>query len=163
MLTDQEFTELLEDLASEDPSFRAVTLEVLWQFPSADPRVLPYLERLLHDKAPCLLGIPYVFGEIRWFAAHALAAERGALGITEPVRLQNVVRPAETRDIMKAEYEAGIEGRGGVEGLLADLAILRDMGYMPMIDLNLLPPVSKNGAVAPAASQTSRQPELVPA
>ena len=64
MLTDQEFTELLEDLASEDASFRAVTLEVLAQFPSADPRVLPYLERLLHDKAPCILEIPYVFGEI---------------------------------------------------------------------------------------------------
>ena len=163
MLTDQEFTELLEDLASQDPSFRAVTLEVLWQFPSADARVLPYLERMLHDKAPCILGIPYVFGEIRWLAAYALATERAALGITEPVRLQNVVRPAETMDIMRAADAADFDLRGGVEGLLADLAILRDMGYMPMIDLNLLPAVSKNGAAAPAASQTSHQPELVPA
>ena len=64
---------------------------------------------------------------------------------------------------MKAEYEGGIEGRGGVEGLLSNLAILRDMGYMPMIDLKLLPRPSKNGAVAPAGSQISRQPELVPA
>lgn len=139
MLNNKELVELLEELTSEDASFRAATLKVLWEYPSADLRVLPYLEQLLNDKTPCILAIPYVFGEIRWLAAHALAAERAALGINEPIYLLNVVRPAETGDIIKAEYEAGIKARGGVDGLLENLALARALGYMPLYDLNLSP------------------------
>ena len=155
MLTEQEFTELMEDIASEDVSFLAATLKVLWEYPSADRRVLPYLEPLLHDKTPCVLGHPYVFGEIRWLAAKALAAERAALGINQLVQV-TVVKPAETLDIMQAEYEAKIDGEGGVEGLLESLAILRDMGYMPMTELNIWP----LGEPAPS-TEAVRQPSLV--
>jgi len=73
-------------------------------------------------------------------AAKALAAEREALGIREPVYLQNVVRPIKTSGIMKAEDEANIEGRAGIEGLGENLAILRDMDKLPLYDLYLPPP-----------------------
>lgn len=68
-----------------------------------------------------------------------------------------VVRPAETRDIIQAEYEAGIEGRGGVEGLLESLALARDMDYMPMIELELWP-LGKPSVVVQKAAHL---PELV--
>ena len=158
MLTQNEFTELTQDLASEDVAFRAATLQVLWQYPSVDARVLPYLEDLLYDESPCLLSIPYVYGEIRWLAAKTLAAERAALGINQPVRVR-VVRPAETMDIMRAADEADFSLRGDVDGFLADLAILRDMGYMPMIDLELWP-LGKPSLVAQKAAHL---PELVTA
>lgn len=64
MLTDQELSEVVEDLTSSDASFRCVMLRVLWERPAADERLLPYLEYLLHDESPCLLAIPYRFGVI---------------------------------------------------------------------------------------------------
>ena len=136
---DQEFTEFVEDINSGDSSLIVATLEDLRDYPSADERVLPYLERLLDDKTPCLLAIPYIFGEIRWLAAKALLAEREALGIREPVRVQNVVRPIDTRGVMRAANAANIEIRGEVEGVLETLAIARDMGHVPMSDLILYP------------------------
>lgn len=56
MLTDQEFTELLEDMNSGEVSLLAAALKDLWRYPSADERVLPYLEERLQDKTPCVLG-----------------------------------------------------------------------------------------------------------
>lgn len=140
MLTNEEFTTFVEDMTKGDLSLRVAGLKVLWKRPSADERVLPYLEPLLHDKTPCLLGIPYIFGEVRWLAAHALAAERKRQGIRQVVRLKNVVKPIDTAGIMRAEYAANIEGQGDIEGLLESLAILRDMGYLPVYDLYLPPP-----------------------
>lgn len=137
MLTNQELSEVVEDLTSDDASFRCIMLRVLWDDPAADERILPYLEHLLHDKSPCLLAIPYRFGVIRWLAAQALAAERAALGIPEPIRLQNVVKPLSTADVATAEHEASIDGRGGVEGVLESIAILNEMGYLPRYDLEL--------------------------
>lgn len=66
-----------------------------------------------------------------------MAAERAAQGILEPVRLQNVVPPLSTGDVIAAEYEAGINGRGGVEGILESIGILNEMGYLPRYDLEL--------------------------
>ena len=137
MLTQEDFTEFVADMTGEDASLRAAGLQVLWECPSADRRVLPYLSRLLYDKTPCLLGIPYRFGEVRWLAAHALAAERAALGIQKPVKLRQVVTPLDTGGIVRAEYAAGIEARGGVDGLLINFGILNEMGYLPLYDLNL--------------------------
>ncbi len=148
MLTHQEFTEFVKDITSGDLSLIIVTLEDLWRFPAADERVLPYLEQLLHDKSACLLGIPYIFGEVRWLAAKVLASERAALGINRLVYVPNVVRPVDTMEILAAEHDANIKGRGGVEGLIESLALLRDMGYLPRIDLYLSPlgNASLNGA-----------------
>lgn len=64
MLTDQEFTDLLEDMNSNEFSLQVASLRDLWRYPSADARVLPYLEERLNDKTPCILGYPYIFGEM---------------------------------------------------------------------------------------------------
>lgn len=81
MMTDQDFTEFVEDMMNGDITLRASSVEALWKLPTGDKRFLPYLEELLHDKTPCVLGLPYIYGEIRWLAAHALAAEREVQGI----------------------------------------------------------------------------------
>ncbi|MGB0384029.1 MAG: hypothetical protein ACPGWR_04315 [Ardenticatenaceae bacterium] len=171
MLTDQDFNELIEDMNSEDLSLRAATLKVLREYPSADQRVLPYLERLLHDKTPCLAGIPYIYAEIRLLAAHALAVERAALGINQPIPLKNMVRPVYTGDIVAAERLANIKARGCVEGMLESFAIVRDLGYLPRYDLDLWPfdryphpPSAQAQAFSVnGMQQKSREPELVPA
>ncbi len=135
MLTNQEFPEFVEDITSGNVSQVVATLEDLRDYPSGDHRVLPYLEHLLHDKTPCILGIPLIFGEVRWLAAHALAAERATLGIRKAIRLRNVVKPINTARITYAEEAANIEFKGGVEGVLESLAILRDMDKLPLYDL----------------------------
>ena len=90
-----------------------------------------------------------------------MAAERAALSINQPVRV-TVVKPAETLDIMAAECKADIDGEGGVEGLLESLAILRDMGYMPMTELNIWP-LGERAPTTKTVRQRSLLPELVPA
>ena len=159
MLTDQEFTELLEDMYSDELSLRVAAVRNLWRYPTADPRILPHLEELLHDTTPCLLGIPYIFGEIRWLAAKALAAERAALGINEPVCV-TVVKPAYTMDIMRAADKANFDLQGGVDGLIEDLGRLHQMGYMPMTLMELWP--LEKPTVMPMKVR-SAQPLLVPA
>lgn len=139
MLTHEDFTELMEDLNGEDVSLKAVTLRAFWQLPSKDARVMPHMERLLDDKSPCLLGIPYIFGEIRWLAAQALTAERKALGISRTVQLQNVVQPIYTKGIIQAAHAANIRVKAGIEGVLETFATLRDMGYLPTYNLILSP------------------------
>jgi len=53
------------------------------------------------------------------------------------VRLHHLVKPLDTAGIGRAEEEAGIDGKGGIEGLLETFAILNDMGYLPLYSLNL--------------------------
>lgn len=137
MLNNQEFNELIEDMQSYDISMRVAALKDLIQDPSADPRVLAYLENLLSDTTPCAISRPYRFGEIRYLAAHALAAERAAMGINEPVLMNKVVRPLNTEELASAEKAAGIKGRGGVGGVLETFKLLRDMGHLPLVDLEL--------------------------
>jgi len=162
MLTEQELTEFVEDVNSERASNRASMLRALLNFRLADERVLPYLEQLIHDKSPCILGFPYMFGEVRWLAARALAKERAALGINKPVRLRNVVKPIDTAGIMKAEDAANLDGEGDVEGLLKSLGILRDMGYLPTYDL-ILRPQASNLKLPQNKKELEQQRVLVPA
>ncbi len=116
-------------------------LKTLCQDPSQDERVLPRLEALLNDTTPCITMLPYRFGEIRWLAAKALVAERAALGHGEPVRMHNVVRPFDTEEFALLAASAGVKSRGGVEGVLEALATLREMGELPLYDLELVPNV----------------------
>ena len=143
MLTNQEWKETVEHLTGNDVSLKVATLKDFWRFPSADPRPLPYLEDLLDDKTPCLLAIPYLFGEVRWLAAKALLAEREALNIRQPVRVQNVLRPLDMKEYTRARKAAQVELKVGVEGVLENIAILRDLGYLALIDLNLYPKVKE--------------------
>jgi hypothetical protein len=117
---------------------RTSWLQVLTQDPSRDPRVLPYLEKLLEDQTPCLVMIPYMFGEVRWLAARARAVERAKLGLGELVRV-TVIDPLDTGELARLKQEAGIHGRGGVEGQLETLRRLAEMGKAPLIELELDP------------------------
>jgi hypothetical protein len=72
--------------------------------PLGDMRLLPHLEELLEDRRPCILYVPYRYGELRWLAAEALVAEREKLSIDEPVILRGVVKPlsiGELKDLAK--------------------------------------------------------------
>lgn len=119
MLTHEEFTEIVKRLTGDDSFLQVAALEDLRDFPSEDQRILPYLESLLYDKSPCLIAIPFVYTEIRWLAAHALAAERAALGIREAVNLPNVLKPIDQSDYAKALEAANIMGQRGLEGVLS--------------------------------------------
>jgi superfamily II DNA/RNA helicase len=143
MLHDNEFQELVEDLSSPDVSIRVATLKTLCQDPTQDERVLPHLEALLNDTTPCVVMLPYRFGEIRWLAAKALAAEYDAIGFNESVHLHNAVRPLDTEEIVSIASAAGIKTRAGVDGVLETLATLRRMGRLPLCDL-VLPPKTNN-------------------
>jgi hypothetical protein len=143
MLKDDEFKELVEDLHGKDLCRRVATLKILQKYPSEDERVLQHLEALLDDKTLCVLMLPYRFGEIRWLAAQALAAERASLENEEPVRLQNVVRPLDTEEFVALREKAGVKSRGGVDGVLEALVTLREMGQLPLYDLELLLKIKK--------------------
>jgi HEAT repeat protein len=162
MLSEQEFRELIEDLESQNLSLRVASLKVLRDYPSRDQRILPYLEDLLHDKTPCLIAIPFVYAEIRWLAAHALLAERAALGINQPVCLWNIMRPIDYSGYADARDAANITGRGRSGGVLESIALLRDQGYLPMTDLNLSP-LPEAEAVPARGYALLRHSELVPA
>ncbi len=137
MLTDKELEELVQDLHSPDISLRVAALKDLWRYPTRDVRVLPYLEALLNDNTLCVVMLPYQYGEICWLAANALAVERKALNIQEPIRLMGVVRPLDTQEFAAACVAAGVDTKGGLPGVLNTLAILRNMGKLPLYDLEL--------------------------
>ena len=160
MLTQEDFTGIVQNLTSHDPSLRAIALENLWQFPSGDVKIIPYIKALLSDKTLCLLGIPYIFGEVRWLAAKALIAERERQGIPEGVQLQKVVQPLTMKEYAQARRTAQIALKGGIEGVVENLVILRSKGYLPMIDLDLCPQVARIETERETAQQI---PVLVPA
>ncbi len=132
---DSDFQDMVENLRKDD--MRAVSLRVLAMSPLADERILPYLQELLTDTTPCVVSIPYRFGEIRWLAAYALAEERKALGIKEPVHLHDVVRPLDTTELVQRAREANIQGRGGIEGVLEQFAQLQELDKLPRYNLAL--------------------------
>ena len=55
-------------------------LQIVAQAPTGDPRMIPHLERCLNDRTVTVLSLPYLFGELRWHAAQALAFELEAIG-----------------------------------------------------------------------------------
>lgn len=132
-----DFQEFVEGLQSDDLLLQTATLKTLVMSPLRDQRILPYLEALLTDSTPCLVALPYMFGEIRWLAAYALAKERAVLRIEETVYLHDVVVPLDTQAVVALEKEAHIRGRGGVDGMLETFAQLRAMGILPLYDLML--------------------------
>ena len=123
---------ILSRLQSPEPKKRTRMLQALEAEPIADPRLLATAEALLTDDTVCLLGIPYVFGEVRYVAAGAVAALRGALNQTEPVRILDVLVPLSADKLGLLAREAGLTDRkGGIEGQIDDLVRLRTMGVAP--------------------------------
>lgn len=130
--SEEDVQALLSRLSSDDPKRRANALRGLAEAPLADRRILAAAEALLHDETLTLLSIPYVFGEVRWHAAAAVAALRGALQMSEVVRIPDVPVPLTTDKIGALARAAGLApGRGGIEGVLETMARLRQLGLVP--------------------------------
>lgn len=123
---------LLKRLASEDPRVRANTLNGIAANPMADRRVLAIAERLLEDRAICILSLPYKFGEVRGIAADAVAALRAALSIEAPVVVDDVFAPVSTEEASKLASDAGLPTpMGGVDDVIQTLEKLASMGRLP--------------------------------
>ena len=79
--------ETLEWLTTAPAQDRATMLEVLAQAPTGEARLHPAIGALLDDRSVVVMGPPLRWTELRRLAATALAAERGAAGLEEPVTL----------------------------------------------------------------------------
>lgn len=139
MLSDHEFDEVLEDLQSQDLSLRVATLKGIQRHPSEDARVLSYLEVMLDDFTPCVVMLPHHFGELRWLAAYALAAERAAMDINDPVTLKDVLKPLNIEELITIQEKFSLSNQKGIEGMLEVVQILREKKQLPFYDLKLLP------------------------
>lgn len=137
MFTDDELAETIKWLESSNVADRAITLKSLWVWPSGDERLLPHVKRLLEDKTPCVVGIPVRYGEIRWLAAHALAAELKALGRQEPVRLADVVKPIDQEALVDLAQATNIAIGPDSNGPLNAFAELQARNKLPLYDLEL--------------------------
>lgn len=123
-------------LSSTDVQERATALRSQANRPLADPRLLSRAEELLGDTTPCLLQIPYEFGEVRWRAAQAVAALRAALGKLQPVELRDAPDSISARKLAQLAHAHGATStRRGNEAMLDYFAQLRERGLLPRRDI----------------------------
>jgi hypothetical protein len=141
MSFDDETAELLKDLAGSDPDMRVIALQDLARYPSRISEVIAAVRQLIEDRTPAVISIPYVFGEVRWVAAYALAAELKAQGIRESVSIQDIPKPIGINGLGPLEQQAGT-GSGGLDGSRRSYAELRDRGFLKTTSLTLNPPGS---------------------
>jgi hypothetical protein len=131
VLADDELGEFLTELSNDDAEQRVIALRVLARNPGGDPRLLPQLRELLADRTVTVLWIPFEYGEVRWMAAEALAAEYRAAGIDEPVVLDDAPYPLDSGSINALANKAGVDLKG-VPGAAHRFAALRDRGLLPV-------------------------------
>jgi len=117
----------LDRMALPNARDRVETLKQIAEAPIADARLLAAAEQLMDDREICIVQIPYRFGEVRFFAADAVAALRRLLGGTQPVILTDTFFPLTADDVSSYASAAGIERRnGGIEGEVETLRELRE-------------------------------------
>jgi hypothetical protein len=124
-----------EYLLSDNVRERQAVLRALSHRPTGDPRVLPFIERMLEDTRPCIISLPIEYGEVRMRAAEALAAERKAQNINDPVRLIGVAVPLTPTTLHRLCQEAGLPMV--MESWQARFERLREMGMLPLGDIEL--------------------------
>jgi hypothetical protein len=129
--------EILAMLADPDPRGRVLMLQVLASSPTGSSRLLPRLELLTSDTEVTVLGLPFMFGEVRWAAAHALAAERKIQEVAEPVALTGIAIPLGSDSIARIAETHDVRRTGGIEGLIAAYTALRDQHRVPTTKLEL--------------------------
>ncbi len=143
-LTEEDLSFYLNVLAAGRRDDRVFVLQNLARSPTGDPRVSAALIPLLEDTTPCLLQIPYRFGEVRLLAGAALAAEHWASGAREAVRLHSLV-PLTADELERMRREANVEAppyRGNsIEQQIELLALLRARAVLPEADWELYFPV----------------------
>lgn len=118
-------------LLQGNPCDRITALRGISLAPLPDRRLLALCEALLDDQTITLAGIPFTFGEVRWYAADAVAALRGALNISDPVVIPDAFAPvtaATAEGLLKA---AGVEVKGGLEAVAEALGALAKLGRLP--------------------------------
>lgn len=136
MLNLPERSEVLAALRSPEVEERAAMLKDLLHNPTGDVQVRAAVEALLEDHAPCVVQIPLRIGEVRWLAARALAAERSAGGVAEPVVVKGIVRPLEVGEL--AERTLVTLGAEAVRLSLFDrFEKLLSLGQLPVVDLEI--------------------------
>ena len=113
------------------PQERVSALRGLAITPLPDRRLLVLCEALLDDQTITLLGVPFTFGEIRWFAADAVVSLRRVFNISEPVVISNVFAPVSWAQAIALAKAAGLEKKGGVEGTIEALETLARMDRLP--------------------------------
>ncbi|MFT3699674.1 MAG: hypothetical protein QM831_41380 [Kofleriaceae bacterium] len=119
MSSDVEFW--LNELKSSVARDRVEALKRIAEAPVADVQLLAATERLLGDREVCLVQIPYRFGEVRFFAADAVAAVRQLLGNSDPVVVEGTFYPLTGDDVSKYADAAGVARELGMDGILATL------------------------------------------
>jgi hypothetical protein len=138
--TDEDVHFYLETLAHGSRDDRAIALRNLSRSPTRDSRVQPVLEKLLNDVTPCLLQIPYRFGELRLLAAQALMAERRATGDNRPVRLR-AIAPLTADELEQTREAAGTRApsrsNDPIENQLDLYSVLRERGVLKEVDVEL--------------------------
>lgn len=137
MLTEDELRTVLRDLDNVVPRERVLTLQVLESAPTGSPALLPRLRQLLADDTPSLIGLPYLYGEVRWVAAHTLAAELRAAGSDEPVVVRDVPYPVRSDELGRMAEAAQIRTGSGHDGYLAAFTELRARGLLELTTLTL--------------------------
>jgi hypothetical protein len=138
--TDEDVHFYLDTLAHGGRDDRAIALRNLARSPTGDSRVQPVLEKLLNDVTPCLLQIPYRFGELRLLAAQALVAERRAAGDDRPVRLRTIA-PLTADELEQTREAAGTRAPSRsdnpIENQLDLYSVLRERGVLKEVDVEL--------------------------
>jgi len=131
-----EVSYFLKQLSSADAFHRATALRSQAERPLADPRLLARAEELLNDTTPCLLQIPYEFGEVRWRAAQTVAALRAVLGKRDPVELRDAPVSISARKLSQLADQHGVTStQRGNDAMLDYFAQLRERGLLPRRDI----------------------------
>lgn len=142
--TIRDVSDMISALQHKSPIWLWRVFNILLENPVNDKRLLPHLEALLTETWALNMMGTYIC-EVRYRAAQVLAAERGLLGIDEPVSLSGVTQPIVVSEIFRLGEEAGMENLRG-RGLRYACYVfdqLRTAGKLPTFDLTF-PPTKKD-------------------
>lgn len=139
--SEEETNEVLQFLVDPDPQTRFYALEAVNRQPSGNPTLRERVRESIADATPVIVGLPYIFGEIRWMAAKAYASERRASGVGKPLTIE-VTLPINIELLAVAATEAGLDFeqsvlREGARGYLPIFATLRERGLLKTATLEI--------------------------
>lgn len=130
-MSQSELEEVIADL--QDTKLVVHTLNQLIREPIKDERIVPYLEKLLENKTVVLIQIPYRFAEIRYLAITALAR----LKTNKSIRIENILKPLDTEEVVDLAIISGINTTGGVAGIIKAIEQLREFNVLPTLTLKV--------------------------
>lgn len=134
---DHEVAAILNELSAPDPRRRTLMLGVLVDAPSGRAELVARLQELLADIEVTVLGLPFLVGEVRWVAAHALAAEYQASAVERSVLLTDVPEPLNAEKLLELARSHHLRVDGDLGGLLTAYVNLRVRNLLVRGDLRL--------------------------